>query len=135
MISLNNLLITLKQFKKDINKLNNDVIKLQEKNEKQMKKMQKKNANKKKRKPSGFAKPLNVTDDLCSFMGKNSGTKIARTEVTQHLIKYIKDNNLQNNENKRNIIPDKKLKKLLKLKKKDELTYFNLQKYMNVHYI
>lgn len=135
MISFNNLLITLKQFKKDINKLNNDVIKLQEKNEKQMKKMQKKNANKKKRKPSGFAKPLNVTDDLCSFMGKNSGTKIARTEVTQHLIKYIKDNNLQNNENKRNIIPDKKLKKLLKLKKKDELTYFNLQKYMNVHYI
>lgn len=135
MISFDKLLITLKQFKKDINKLNNDLIKLQEKNEKQMKKMQKKNASKKKRKPSGFAKPLNVTDDLCCFMGKNSGTKIARTEVTQHLIKYIKDNNLQNNENKKNIIPDKKLKKLLKLKKKDELTYFNLQKYMNVHYI
>lgn len=135
MISFENLLITLKQFKKDINKLNNDVIKLQEKNERRMKKLQKKHANKKKRKPSGFAKPLNVTDDLCSFMGKDSGTKIARTEVTQHLIKYIKDNNLQNNENKKNIIPDQKLKKLLKLKKKDELTYFNLQKYMNVHYI
>ncbi len=135
MISFENLLITLKQFKKDINKLNNDVIKLQEKNERRMKKLQKKYSNKKKRKPSGFAKPLNVTDDLCFFMGKDSGTKIARTEVTQHLIKYIKDNNLQNNENKKNIIPDKKLKKLLKLKKKDELTYFNLQKYMNVHYI
>ena len=101
MISFENLLITLKQFKKDINKLNNDVIKLQEKNEKRIKKIQKKNANKKKRKPSGFAKPLNVTDDLCSFMGKDNGTKIARTEVTQHLIKYIKDNNLQNNENKK----------------------------------
>ena len=135
MISFENLLITLKELKKDINKLNNDVIKLREKNEKRMKKLQKKYANKKKRKPSGFAKPLNVTDDLCTFMGKNSGTKIARTEVTQHLIKYIKDNNLQNNENKKNIIPDQKLKKLLKLKKKDELTYFNLQKYMNVHYI
>ena len=135
MVSFDNLLITLKQFKKDINKLNNDVIKLREKNVKQIRKIQKKNANKKKRKPSGFAKPLSVTDDLCSFMGKDSGTKIARTEVTQYLIKYIKDNNLQNNENKKNIIPDKKLKKLLKLKKKDELTYFNLQKYMNVHYI
>lgn len=135
MISFEKLKTTLKQFKKDINKLNKDVIKLQEKNEKHIKKIQKKNRNKKKRKPSGFAKPLNVTDILCSFMGKNNGTKIARTEVTQYLIKYIKDNNLQNNENKKNIIPDQKLKKLLKLKKKDELTYFNLQKYMNVHYI
>ena len=97
--------------------------------------MQKKAEIKKKRKPSGFAKPLNVTNDLCQFMGKNKGTKIARTEVTQYLIKYIKENNLQNNNNKKNIIPDKKLKTLLKLKKKDELTYFNLQKYMNVHYI
>lgn len=135
MISFDNLLVTLKQFKKDINKLNNDVIKLRNKNEKRMKKLQKKNASKRKRKPSGFAKPLSVTDDLCLFMGKNSGTKIARTEVTQYLIKYIKDNNLQNDENKKTIIPDKKLKNLLKLKKKDELTYFNLQKYMNVHYI
>ena len=135
MISFENLLITLKQFKKDINKLNNDVIKLEKSKKKKILKLQKKAEIKKRRKPSGFAKPLNVTNDLCNFMGKSKGTKIARTEVTQYLIKYIKDNNLQNNENKKNIIPDKKLKNLLKLKKQDELTYFNLQKYMNVHYI
>ena len=100
-----------------------------------MMKLQKKIDSKKKRKPSGFAKPQNVTNDLCTFMGKTKGTKIARTEVTQYLIKYIKDNNLQNNEDKKNIIPDKKLKKLLKLKKKVQLKYFNLQKFMNVHYL
>ena len=135
MISFENLLITLKDLKKDINKLNNDVKKLQIKREKKILKLQSKSLKKNKRQPSGFARPLNVTSDLCNFMGKENGSKIARTEVTQYLIKYIKDNNLQNNENKKNIIPDKKLKKLLKLKKEDELTYFNLQKYMNVHYI
>ena len=135
MIYFENLLITLKDLKKDINKLNNDVIKLEKSKKKKILKLQKKAEIKKKRKPSGFAKPLNVTNDLCNFMGKNKGSKIARTEVTQYLIKYIKDNNLQNNENKKNIIPDKRLKRLLKLKNKDELTYFNLQKYMNVHYI
>ena len=135
MISFENLLITLKDLKKDINKLNNDVKNLQIKREKKILKLQSKSLKKNKRQPSGFARPLNVTSDLCNFMGKENGSKIARTEVTQYLIKYIKDNNLQNNENKKNIIPDKKLKKLLKLKKEDKLTYFNLQKYMNVHYI
>jgi chromatin remodeling complex protein RSC6 len=135
MISFTNLLITLKELKKDINKLNNDVIKLEKSRNNKIIKLQKKAKNKKKRKLSGFAKPLNVTNDLCKFMGKGKGTKMARTEVTKYLIKYIKDNNLQNNENKKNIIPDKRLKHLLKLKKQDELTYFNLQKYMNIHYI
>tara|TARA_X000000950_G_C13720542_1_gene580033 strand:+ start:529 stop:936 length:408 start_codon:yes stop_codon:yes gene_type:complete len=135
MISFKNLLITLKKLKTDINKLNNDVKKLDLKEKNKIIKLQKKMQKKNKRQPSGFARPLNVTNDLCNFMGKTNGTKIARTEVTQYLINYIKKNNLQNNENKKNIIPDKKLIKLLKLKKEDKLTYFNLQKYMNVHYI
>ena len=93
-----------------------------------------KNRNKGNRKPSGFAKPSKVSDELCMFMKKEKGTEIARTEVTQFLIKYINDNSLQFAENKKVIIPDETLKKLLGVKDGEEVTYFNLQKYMNKHF-
>ena len=95
---------------------------------------QSKKSNKAPRKPSGFAKPSKVSDKLTKFMNKESGAMVARTEVTQYLIKYIKDNQLQNQENKRIIAPDKKLLDLLDCGD-DEVTYFNLQKYMNKHFI
>jgi chromatin remodeling complex protein RSC6 len=59
---------------------------------------------------------------------------MARTEVTRDVNKYIRTNNLQDKENGRKINPDSKLAALLKLKKTDELTYFNLQKYMSHHF-
>jgi chromatin remodeling complex protein RSC6 len=59
---------------------------------------------------------------------------MARTEVTREINKYIRTNNLQDKENGRKINPDKKLTSLLKLKKGDELTYFNLQRYMSPHF-
>ena len=68
------------------------------------------------KKPSGFAKPTKVSSILCSFMNKPSGTELARTEVTQYLIEYIKDHNLQNESDKRKICPDQKLKELNTLK-------------------
>lgn len=86
------------------------------------------------RKPSGFARPSKVTDKLTDFMNKEAGTLVARTEVTQYLIKYIKENSLQNAENKRIIKPDEKLMDLLE-SGENEITYFNLQKYMNKHFI
>ncbi len=67
-------------------------------------------------------------------MNKDSGSMVARTEVTKYLIKYIKEHSLQNKENKRIIAPDKKLSELLECGE-DEVTYFNLQKYMNKHFI
>ena len=94
----------------------------------------KKEASKKKRAPSGFAKPTIISEALCSFLGKPQGTEMARTEVTKHLTTYIKEHNLQDPQNKRTILPDKKLQKLLQTKKDDEVTYFNLQKYMKVHF-
>lgn len=94
-----------------------------------------KNRNKGNRKPSGFAKPSKVSDELCMFMNKEKGTEIARTEVTQFLIKYINDNSLQFAENKKVIIPDATLKKLLGVKDGEEVTYFNLQGLMNKHFI
>ena len=87
------------------------------------------------KKPSGFAKPSNISTQLCSFLNKPNGTKMARTEVTQHLIKYISNNNLQNPENKTIINPDDRLISLLDINQENNLTYFNLQKYMNKHFI
>ena len=82
------------------------------------------------RKPSGFTKPTVISDELASFLGRPKGSEMARTEVTREINAYIKEHNLQNPENKRQINPDSKLRKLLKLSKSDSLSYFNLQTYM-----
>ena len=59
---------------------------------------------------------------------------MARTSVTRDINTYIRTNNLQDKENGRKINPDAKLASLLKLKQSDELTYFNLQRYMSPHF-
>ena len=94
-----------------------------------------KNKNKGNRKPSGFAKPTPVTDELCVFMKKPTGTEIARTDVTQYLIKYIKENKLEDKKNKINITPDSSLQKLLGIDADHVVTYFNLQGLMNKHFV
>ena len=86
------------------------------------------------RAPSGFVKPTLISNELAAFLGKPEGTEMARTEVTREINAYIRQHSLQDKENGRKIIPDAKLKGLLKLKKGDELTYFNLQKYMSPHF-
>jgi chromatin remodeling complex protein RSC6 len=86
------------------------------------------------RAPSGFVKPTKISSELASFLGKPKGTEMARTEVTREINKYIRANNLQDKSNGRVILADSKLRKLLKLKKDDELTYFNLQRYMSPHF-
>ena len=86
------------------------------------------------RKPSGFARPAKISAELCKFMSKEEDTEVARTEVTQFIIKYISDNQLQNPENRKIITPDASLKQLLGVNDGEEVTYFNLQKYMNKHF-
>jgi upstream activation factor subunit UAF30 len=94
-----------------------------------------KNKNKGNRKPSGFATPSRVTKELCTFMNKEEGTEIARTEVTKVLVSYIKQNHLENTTNSKIITPDETLKGLLGLEDGQELTYFNIQKFMNKHFV
>jgi chromatin remodeling complex protein RSC6 len=86
------------------------------------------------RKPSGFVKPTRISDELASFLGKEKGTEMARTSVTKEINAYIRANGLQDTTNGRKINPDTKLSSLLKLKKDDQLTYFNLQKFMCHHF-
>lgn len=86
------------------------------------------------RAPSGFVKPTLISDELASFLGKTSGTEMARTEVTREINKYIRANALQDKSNGRKINPDAALSSLLKIGTDDELTYFNLQRYMSPHF-
>ena len=86
------------------------------------------------RAPSGFVKPTKISSELANFLGKPKGTEMARTEVTREINSYIRANKLQDPKNGRRILADTKLRKLLKLKKTDELTYFNLQRYMSPHF-
>ena len=129
---------SLSHFRIQVNTIQQQIRQLEKNIKKEMKGLKKvaeKNKNKGNKKPSGFANPTKVTKELCEFMNKQEGTQIARTEVTRALISYIKANNLQNKANKKIILPDEKLKFLLGINQEQELTYFNLQKYMNKHFI
>lgn len=86
------------------------------------------------RAPSGFVKPTRISNELAGFLEKPEGTEMARTSVTRDINTYIRSNNLQDKSNGRKINPDVKLATLLKLAPEDELTYFNLQKYMSIHF-
>jgi len=86
------------------------------------------------RAPSGFVKPTRISNELADFLNKPQNTEMARTEVTREINTYIRAHKLQDPKNGRHILADAKLKKLLKLKKGDELTYFNLQKFMSCHF-
>ena len=84
------------------------------------------------RKPSIFEVPTGLSNELCSFLGLSNGSKESRSNVTKAITTYVKDHNLKN---KHNITPDAKLKSLLGVKDGEVLTYFNLQRYLNRHYL
>ena len=86
------------------------------------------------RQPSGFVKPTRISKELAVFLKKPDGTEMARTEVTKEINAYIREHKLQDPKNGRKILADKKLSTLLSLGKNEELTYFNLQKYMSPHF-
>ena len=83
---------------------------------------------------SGFAKEGPVSDEMRKFLGLKKDELISRTDVTKRIHEYCKSKNLQDPADKRQIKPDASLRKLLKMGKGDDLTFFNLQKYMKVHF-
>ena len=99
-----------------------------------------KNKNKGNRAPSGFVKPTKISDELATFLGKEPGTLMARTDVTKQITAYIRSNSLQDKANGRLILADEKLKKLLNYDEKtvadpsQHLSYFNLQRYLSGHF-
>jgi upstream activation factor subunit UAF30 len=131
-------LVKLQQINVLISSLKTEYRTLEKKWTREVKAAQKQSSKRKRktgnRAPSGFVKPTKISDELASFLGKDKGTEMARTEVTREINTYIRAHKLQDKENGRKINPDTKLAALLKLKKTDELTYFNLQKYMSPHF-
>ena len=133
-----NVLSRLNELGSMVTSVKNEVRKLEKHATRELKTSLKQN-NKRKRKtgnrsPSGFVKPTLISNELAKFLGKEEGSEMARTEVTKELNSYIRANKLQDKQNGRKINADKKLSTLLKLNKNDELTYFNLQRYMSPHF-
>ena len=114
--------IEIKQLKKHIQKLRSKFEKAN-------------NKPKLNKKPHGFARPSVVTDELCTFMGRENGSLISRTDVTKSLIKYIADHQLQNPTNRRQILPDEPLYILFgDAARNSVIDYFTMQKYVNRHF-
>lgn len=81
--------------------------------------------------PNGFAKPSKITDELCAFLGVAKGTEMSRTDVTRKVTAYIKEHNLNKPSNRRIILPDVKLRKILGTGPEEEISYFILQRYLS----
>ncbi len=88
----------------------------------------------KEKKANGFAKPMFMSKSLCDFLNVGYDHQMARTEVTKSINSYVKQHNLQNPENKRELILDDKLKTILNVPETEKVTFFNLQRYMKDHY-
>ena len=84
------------------------------------------------RTPSIFERPVQITEELCSFLAQPKGTLMSRSQVTKAVNNYVKEHDLKN---KHDIKPDAALKKLLLVPETESLTYFNLQRYLNRHYV
>lgn len=130
------ILENLGQLRKNITVIQNQIKNLEGRVKKEQDK-QKKTKQQRKKPNSGFAKPTKISDQLCEFMGIETGTELARTEVTKYLHEYIKKNSLQVESNKTLIVPDSNLKNLLELEDdvSKEIHFFSLQKYMNKHFV
>jgi upstream activation factor subunit UAF30 len=137
--SINTLMTRLRNFKKDVDKALRNKDKSIDKTTKPKKpkkeKTEKDSKTEKKKIVSGITKPVILSDDLCNFLGKPLKTEMARTEVTKELYQYIKDNKLQDTENKKIIKADKAMLTMLGVDEGYEITYFNIQNLMNKHYI
>lgn len=95
-----------------------------------------KQTEKRKNNNSGFLKPVQVSRELSDFVGWDHSQLHSRVEATKALCQYISKNNLQDQSNKRIIVPDDRLRKVLSYSDNEAnpLTYYNMQKYMTRHF-
>jgi hypothetical protein len=77
--------------------------------------------------------PILISNELADFLRKEHGTKLTRSDVTKGIFNYIKIHNLQDKQFSRIINPDKKLKQLLNISDSEQLSIFNIQKYLTLH--
>ena len=81
---------------------------------------------------SGFMKSVKISHEMAKFCGFKLDQLVSRVDVTKSICNYVKENNLQNKEDRRQFTPDAKLSALLDVK--DVLTYYTLQKHIQQHF-
>jgi chromatin remodeling complex protein RSC6 len=126
-------ILSLAVLVKDIQSSLKPVLKEHDKLRKIVERIQKKRDNARKS-PSGFAKPNKISDELCDFIGVPHGTEKSRTDITRYINAYVKEHNLNKPTNRRIILPDEKLKKILKINNEEEVTFFILQRLISHHF-
>ena len=82
---------------------------------------------------SGLKKPVRVSTEMSDFASWPHDEEHSRVDVTNIICRYIDTHDLQNPKNRRSIILDEPLGKLLKYTE-PEITYPHIQKYINVHF-
>jgi len=87
------------------------------------------------RSKNAFLKPRGLSTELCSFMQLPAGSQRSQTEVTKFVSNYVKTHSCFDPSNKRHIIPDGVLSRLLRVTDKDTVTYLNLQSFLKVHFL
>jgi chromatin remodeling complex protein RSC6 len=77
---------------------------------------------------AALMKPLQPSNELAAIVGSSL---LPRTEVVSKVWEYIKANNLQNPENKREIMADEKLRAVFD--GKDKVSMFEMNKHFAQH--
>jgi len=121
------------------------ILKDQEKTSKELEKLRSKRGGKSKTPrspdalPSGITKPVAISDELAKFLGVARGTLVPRNEVTKGVSSFVKSNELSDPANKQKFVlddrPAAKTLRVLLGDPKEDVTYFNLQRYLKHHYI
>ena len=83
-------------------------------------------------KNNGFNKPLGVSEKLRAFLNLPADEKISRSQVTRKVNEYVEAKNLKSGQN---ISLDETLKDLLQVPEGVQVTFLNIQKYINPHYV
>lgn len=81
---------------------------------------------------TAFTRPTPLSEELCSFLGLPNGSELARTEVTTRISKYVREKELSNPENRRQILLDEPLKAIMGV---DTIEWLQMQKYLKPHFV
>lgn len=81
---------------------------------------------------NGFNKPLDISEELRKFLKLAPGEQISRSQVTKKVNEYVTEKGLKKGQN---IEMDAALKSLLDPPADVKVTFLNIQKYINKHYV
>jgi len=105
--------------------------------EKHIKRIQKKFSSDENKFESGFMSPVRISREMSMLAGWDPSELKSRVDVTKFICNYVKDRDLQNPEDRRQILPDHQLTRLLNYNRNNDgpLTYFSLQRKIQPHFL